>query len=93
MTDQLTEFRFYIPLDTKKVILETFSKPIFWFGMEKLNLTQQKHTFTNQKTCTTRQNKHKKTKARFSHLVRHIAWKSRSILVLALHEVVTYLLT
>jgi len=26
--------------------------------MEKLNLTQQKHTFTNQKTIT--QNKHKK---------------------------------
>jgi len=29
--------------------------------MEKLNLTQQKHTFTNQKKCTTTQNKHKKT--------------------------------
>jgi len=27
--------------------------------MEKLNLTQQKHTFTNQKKCTTTQNKHK----------------------------------
>jgi len=26
---------------------------------EKLNLTQQKHTFTNQKKCTTTQNKHK----------------------------------
>jgi len=25
--------------------------------MEKLNLTQQKHTFTNQKKCTTTQNK------------------------------------
>jgi len=28
-----------------------------WYG--KLNLTQQKHTFTNQKKCTTTQNKHK----------------------------------
>jgi len=28
--------------------------------MEKLNLTQQKHTFTNQKQCTTTQNKHTK---------------------------------
>jgi len=26
--------------------------------MEKLNPTQQKHTFTNQKTCTTTQHKH-----------------------------------
>jgi len=30
--------------------------------MEKLNLTQQKHTFTNQKKCLTAQNKHKKLK-------------------------------
>jgi len=30
--------------------------------MEKLNLTQQKHTFNNQKKCTTTQNKHKKLK-------------------------------
>jgi len=30
--------------------------------MEKLNLTQPKHTFTNQKKCTTTQNKHKKLK-------------------------------
>jgi len=28
--------------------------------VEKLNLTQQKHTFTNQKKCTTTQDKHKK---------------------------------
>jgi len=35
-----------------KVILETFPKPISWLGMEKLNLTQQKHGFTNQKKCT-----------------------------------------
>jgi len=62
--------------------------------MEKLNPTQQKHTFTNQKKCTTTQNKHKKTKARFSRLLRHLAWKqSGSVLVLALHKFVTYLLT
>jgi len=30
--------------------------------MEKQNLTQQKRTFTNQKKCTTTQNKHKKLK-------------------------------
>jgi len=44
-------------------------KPISWLGMQKLNLTQQKHTFTNQKKCTTTQNKHKETKARFSRLL------------------------
>jgi len=31
--------------------------------MEKLNQTQQKYTFTNQKKCTTTQNKHKKLKS------------------------------
>jgi len=30
---------------------------------KKLNLTQQKHAFTNQKKCTTTQNKYKKTNA------------------------------
>ena len=30
--------------------------------MEKQNLTQQKHTFTNQNKCTTTQKKHKKLK-------------------------------
>jgi len=48
---------------------------------KKLNLTQQKHVFTNQMKCTTAQNKHKKTKARFSHILWHLAWKrSRFIL-------------
>jgi len=51
-------------------------KPISWLLMEKVNLTQQKHTFTNQKKCTT-QNKHKKTKARFSRLLQHLAGKQR----------------
>jgi len=45
--------------------------------MEKLNLTQQKHTFTNQKKCTATQNKNKKTKARFSGLLWHPAWIQR----------------
>jgi len=66
-------------------------KPITWLGKhgKKLNLTQQKHTITNQKKCTT-QNKHKKTKARFSRLLRHLAWKQRGpILSSALHEFVT----
>jgi len=31
----LTQLRFYVPLDTKYVIL-----PISWLGIEKLNLTQ-----------------------------------------------------
>jgi len=30
--------------------------------LEKPNLTQQKHTFTKQKKCTTTQNKHKNLK-------------------------------
>jgi len=57
--------------------------------MEKQNVTQQKHTFTNQKKCTTQ-----KTKARFSHLLRHLALKRRErILVSVLHKFVTHLLT
>jgi len=61
--------------------------------MEKLNITQQKHAFTNQNKCTTTQNKHKKkTNARFSRLLRHMAWKRRGpILILALHKFATYL--
>ena len=61
--------------------------------MEKLNVTQQKHTFSNQTKCNTTQNKHKKTKVRFSRLLRHPAWKRRRpILVLALHKVFAYLI-
>jgi len=59
-----------------------------WYE-KKLNTTQQKHTFTNQKKCTTKQNKQKKTKARFSRLLRRPAWKPRGP---ALHKFVTYLL-
>jgi len=60
--------------------------------MEKQNLTQRKHAFTNQKKCTTTQNKHKKTKARFSRLLQHAVWKWRGpFLISALHKFVTYL--
>jgi len=62
--------------------------------MEKQKLLQQQHIFTCQKKCTTTQNKHKKTKARFSRLLWHPAWKwSGPILDSALHKFVTYLLT
>ena len=54
--------RFYVPLDIKQVISETLPEPISWLGMEKQNLTQQNHTLTYQKKCTTKQNKHKKLK-------------------------------
>jgi len=54
------KLRFYVPLNTKWVISETFPKPISWLCMEKLNLTPQKHAFTNQEKCTTTHNKHKK---------------------------------
>ena len=47
-------------------------------GMEKLNLTQQKHAFINQKKRTTTPSKHtQKSKARLSQLLRHPAWKWR----------------
>jgi len=59
-----------------------FPKPISRLGMKKLNLTQQKHTFTNQKKCTT-QNKHKRTKARCSCLLQNPAWK-RTVPILVL---------
>jgi len=60
---------------------------------KKLNLTQQRHTFTNQKKSTTAKNIHKKTKARFSRLLRHPAWKRWvPILIWALHKFVIYLL-
>jgi len=71
--------------------LRDIPKPISWLAMAKLNLSQQKHTFTYQKKCTTTQNKHKKTKARFSRLLQHLAWKRRgSVLVSVLHKFVTY---
>jgi len=89
----LIELRFYVPLNTKQVISETFPEPISRLGMKKLNLTQQKHAFTNQNKCTTTQNKQKETKARFSRLLRHPAWKRTwPILISVLHKFVTYFL-
>jgi len=49
----VTGLTFYVPLDTQQVLSKMFPKPISWLGMEKRNLTQQKHTFINQKKCTT----------------------------------------
>ena len=61
--------------------------------MEKLNLTQQKHTFTNQKKCTKTQNKHKKLKPNLVASYNIWPWNRRGpILVSALHKFVTYLL-
>jgi len=34
----VTELRFYVPLNTKQVITETFPKAISCLGVEKLNL-------------------------------------------------------
>jgi len=56
----LIELRFYVQLNTKMGHFGDVPKPVSSLGMEKQNLTQQKHTFTNQKKCTTTQNKHKK---------------------------------
>jgi len=54
---------FFAPLDTKYVISEisipSKSRGLVW---KKLNLTQQKNAYTNQKKCTTTQNKLKKIK-------------------------------
>jgi len=42
--------------------------------MQKLNIKQQKHAFTNQQKCTgtTTQNDLNKAKARLSRLLRHL---------------------
>jgi len=39
-----------------------FTKPISWLGMEKQNLPQHKHAFTNQNKFNTTQNTQKKLK-------------------------------
>jgi len=82
LIDSLTELWFYVRLDTKQVISYTFPRAnlLAWYG-KRLNLTQLNDSFVNQKKSTTKQNTHKKTKARFSRLLRHPAWKrSGSIL-------------
>jgi len=61
--------------------------------MEKQNLTQQNHTFTNQKKCTTTQNKHKnKTPGLVTSYDIRPEKRSGPILVSALHKFVAYLL-
>jgi len=62
--------------------------------MEKQNVTPQKHTFINQKKCTTTQNNHNKLKPGLvaSYDIRSGNYR-RPILVLALHKFVTYLVT
>jgi len=45
---------------------------------KKLNLTQQKHAFTNKKKTITTQ---KKTKTRFSLILRDPAWKWRGYIL------------
>jgi len=43
--------RFYVPLNIKAVISDTFPKPISWLGMEKQNLTRyNKNTHSPIKT-------------------------------------------
>ena len=49
-TDRLLELRFYIPLDTKQAISETFTgASLLACCRKKLNLTQQKNALANQK--------------------------------------------
>ena len=67
--------------------------PISGLGIEKLNLTQQKHAFTNQKKCTTTQNKLKPSLVASYLRHRHPDWKRRgSILISALHHLLTTLI-
>jgi len=64
---------------------------VSWLGTEKVNLTQQKHTFTIQKKWTSTQNKHKKVKPGLVASYDILAWKWKGpILVSAIHKFVTY---
>jgi len=68
-----------------------FRKPISWLGMEETKPNTTKAHTKEMYTVTTQ---NKQTKARFSQLLRHPAWKWRGpILVSAFHKFVTYLLT
>ena len=77
----MTELWFNVPLDKKQVISETFPP---WYG-KILNLTQQKHAFTNQKKCNTTH----KTKAKFSRLLRHQAWKRSGSILKGVREAIS----
>jgi len=48
---------FFLTHLTQNRYFGDFPNRISWLGTEKLNITQQKHAFTNQKKCTTTQNK------------------------------------
>jgi len=51
---RLTELWFSSHFTQNRSFRRHFPKPICWLVMEKkLNLTQKKHAFTNQKKCTT----------------------------------------
>jgi len=79
------------PTQPKKLVILERRSPIqiSWLGIEKLNLTQQKYTFTSQKEIYYNTKLTQKTKARFTHL-RRPAWKQRGpILVSVLHKFVT----
>jgi len=54
----LIELWFFVPLGTKYVVSERFPQPISGLVWKKLNLTQRKHAFADQK-----KSKHKKSKA------------------------------
>ena len=87
----LIKLWFYVPLDTKQVISDTFPKPNSWLGMEKLNLT---HIHQSKEMYYIQHKINAKNKARYSCLLRHLAWKQRGpILVQALHKFFANLLT
>jgi len=64
-----------------------------WYGKTKPNTKSMHITIHQSKEIYyTTQIKHRKTKGRFSRLLRHPAWKRRGpILVSVLHKSVTYL--
>ena len=47
--------RFYVPPRNNWSFRRRSPKPVSCLGVEKLNLTQQKHAFTKQKKCTATQ--------------------------------------
>jgi len=90
----LTELRFYVPLDTKQVISETFfiANLLAWYG--KTEPWHNKSMHSPIKRNVAQHEINPKSKARFSRLLRYPAWKQRGpILVSALHKFVSYSLT
>ena len=67
----MIELWFCVTLDTKCHFGDVSPSQSLGLVCQKLNITQQKRAFANQTKCTTAQNEHKKTKARFSRLLRH----------------------